>query len=431
MAMTSDVAVIGGGGRGVRAPAEVMPRLSDFERLAIGSALAATALLPLLRPAGPGGSAPVDLIIAPALLAAFFWFGESRRRIRFPYALPLGLILLGGALGALWGPAPAIGVVAVVQDTVLLLWFWAVVNIAGTPERLQLILRAWVYAAIGWAVVLLISVAAEIAAISGQVESEGVRTALTFGNPNLAGNYFFVSIMIVWATGRPQRRLMRLASYALLLAALASTGSNGALIAVAVGATVACLLGVYRREGLVAATTALAGVVLAGTLLAAKVSVEDVQSRASQSSYAFIRDGIGRSAKTAFDRGLLFSEGVRLYQTGPVLGTGPGSTKLRLADENAPRVAEAHNDYLAAINERGILGLVGIVLFLSGLALRAFSLATGSASGRVARAIVRPNALAGAIAGTLVAMTTTEYLHVRHVWTLFAVVVAATLVARE
>ena len=429
--MTSDVAVIGTGHPRIHASAEAAPRLSDFERLAVGSALAATALLPLLRPAGPGGSAPVDLLIAPAVLAAFFWFGDSRRRIRFPYALPLGLVLLGGALGALWGPAPAIGVVAVVQDAVLVLWFWAVINIAGSPERLHIVLRAWVYAAIGWAVVLLVSIAAGIPAISGQTESEGVRTALTFGNPNLAGNYFFASIMIVWATGRPQRRVARLASYALLLAALVSTGSNGALIALVVGATVACLLGVYRREGLVAATTALAGVVLAGTLLAAKVSVEDVQLRASQSSYAFIRDGVGRSAKTASDRGLLFSEGVRLYQTGPVLGTGPGSTKLRLADENAPRVAEAHNDYLAAINERGIVGLVGIVLFLGGLGLQAFRLATGSTSGRLARAIVRPNALAGVIAGTLVAMTTTEYLHVRHVWTLFAVVVAAALVAKE
>jgi len=49
----------------------------------------------------------------------------------------------------------------------------------------------------------------------------------------------------------------------------------------------------------------------------------------------------------------------------------------------------------------------------------------------VAGAIVRPNALVGAITATLVTMTTTEYLHARHVWTLFAVVVAGAGMARE
>jgi len=45
--------------------------------------------------------------------------------------------------------------------------------------------------------------------------------------------------------------------------------------------------------------------------------------------------------------------------------------------------------------------------------------------------VVRPNALAGALAGTLVAMTVYELLHVRHVWTLFAVVAAVSIWGRR
>jgi O-antigen ligase len=306
-----------------------------------------------------------------------------------------------------------------------------VINVGSSAERLQTILRVWAYAAIAWAVVLLGSLAAGLTAISGQIESEGARTALTFGNPNLAGNYFFVSIMIVWAAARPRGRVARLAAYALLLAALISTGSIGALLAVLVGTSIAGVIGVYRRAGVVPAATAFAGVALVGAGLALQFSVEDVHARASRSSYAFIRDGLGRSAESASDRGLLFQQGVHLYQTGSLLGTGPGSTKVRLQADDVPRAAEAHNDYLATINERGILGSLGVFLLLGGIVVQVLSLARAPASGRIARAIVRPNALAGAIAGTLVAMATTEYLHVRHVWTLFAFVVAAALVARE
>jgi O-antigen ligase len=429
--MNGDVVLVGAGYRPAPAFAEGATRLRDRERVAVGAAAAAIALLPLLRPAGPGNSAPIDALIVLTFLASLVWLWTARRQIQVPYAIPIGFVLLGGVVGALAGPVPASGIVAVVQDIALVLWFWALVNIASSPKRLRVIIRAWAYAAVVWAVVLLGALAAGVTALSGQTESEGVRTALTFGNPNVAGNYFFISIMVVWATGRPQHRLVRLAGYAALVAALASTGSNGALVALTVGAIVAGLLGLYRRAGVVAAATALTGVALTGAVFASQYSVEDVQSRASRSSYAFIRDGVGRSAKTASDRSVLFHQGIALYHTGGLLGTGPGSTKVRLKDQSAHRVVEAHNDYLAAINERGIIGLLGVVLLLGGLAFQALSLARPPTSPRLAAVIVRPNALAGAFAGALVAMSTTEYLHARHVWTLFAFVVAAVFVARR
>ena len=405
-------------------------RRDEGGRLAVGAAVAVVALLPVLRPAGPANSVPVDALIALALLATVLWIGSSGARLAFPYALPFCLILVGGAVGALFGTTPRNGVTALAQDVTLLLWFWAVVNICSSPERLRAILRAWAYAAVGWAVVLLGSVVAGVTAISGQTESEGVRTALTFGNPNLAGNYFFVSIMIVWATGRPRHPAVRIAAYALLLTALGSTGSNSALVAIVVGTTVAFLLAVYRRAGLIPAATVLTGVALAVGVLSSTVSIREIQASANRSSYVYIRDGVGRSAKTTSDRGLLWSQGIHLYQAGGPLGAGPASTKVRLKDELAHRPVEAHTDYLAALNERGVLGIIGVSLLVAGLVFQAFRLA-GTTGGTVARAIARPHALAGATAGMLVAMTTTEYLHVRHVWTLFALVVAGARMARE
>ena len=45
----------------------------------------------------------------------------------------------------------------------------------------------------------------------------------------------------------------------------------------------------------------------------------------------------------------------------------------------------------------------------------------------MAGVIVKPNALLGALAGTLVASTVYELLHVRHVWALFGLLAALSI----
>lgn len=401
------------------------------EGIVVGAVAAAVAALPLLEPSGPGNVAPVDAFVVVAVFAVLLWAATSRSRLSFPLALPVGLFVVGGALGAVSGPVPRAGAVALAQDVVLLLWFWSLVNLGRSHERLNALLATWAYASTAWAVVLVGAVATGTRSISGQTESEGVRTALTFGNPNLAANYFVISIMIVWATGRPRRLGPRVAAYAALVVALASTGSNSGIVAVVAGSTVASVLGVYRRAGLVPAVASLALVGMAAFVVGVSFSVDDVQSRAKRSSYAFVRDGVGRSAKTASDRGLLLQQGLHLYRTGGPLGTGPTSTKVRLEQQAAHRAVEAHNDYLAAVNERGVLGLLGVVLLVAALGVYAVFVGGASRSEPRARGLASPNALAGAIVAIFVTMGASELLHARHVWALFGVVVAAAAQARR
>jgi O-antigen ligase len=96
----------------------------------------------------------------------------------------------------------------------------------------------------------------------------------------------------------------------------------------------------------------------------------------------------------------------------------------------APYPKEAHNDYVAALVERGALGLLGLALLVASIALRSLSLPR-----RVARssavAVVNPGPLIGAVAGTLVAGVAYEVLHFRHAWALFAIVAALSLWGRE
>lgn len=404
---------------------------SDKSRLALGATAAAVAGLPLLVPHGPSNTAPVDLLLVVAVGACLLWGGSVGHRWRFPYTASLLLFMAGGALGAMAGPVPGAGLIALSQDLLLLAWCLAIVNIASSPGRLKVLLTTWVYSSIVWALILLGAVAAGSHLIAGQTARNGGRTALTFIDPNVAANYYVISIMIICATQRPRPRRLRLLAYAVLLAAQFTTGSNSGMVSLAAAVVVANLVSLYHRRGASAAVAAFAFVALSGFVIATNVSLKNIEAQAHSSKYTFIREGLGRGEKSVSQRQTLLHESAHLYETGGPLGRGPVSTKTRLDAEQAPFVKEAHNDYFAALTERGPIGLFGLFLLVSSIALRARILATSRLRPEFAAVIVRPGAILGALVGTLLASAVYELLHVRHVWALFAFVAAIFIWGRE
>ena len=401
------------------------------QRLVLVATSIAVAALPLLKPGGPANTAPADALIGLAIAVALLWAASTGQRLRFAYGIPMALFLVGGALGALAGPVPDAGAVAIVQDIALLAWCWAFMNVASTPERLKTLLATWVYTSIAWATLMFVGLGTGITFLSGQVGREGSRTALTFGDPNVSANYYVVSMMILCATGRPRRRSLRFAAYGLFVAAVLSTGSNSGLVSLIVATSLATVLSIRRRSGVVPAVAACAFLVAGAVLLASTVSFKSIQQKASASHYAFIRDGLGRGEVSVGQRDSLLHESIGLYESETPLGTGPVSTKPRLTAEMAPFVKEAHNDYFAALTERGVLGALGLVLLMSGLVIRAFSIARNGLSASFAAVVPRPYAIVAALAGTMVSETVYELLHVRHVWTLFALVATLFLWGRK
>jgi hypothetical protein len=392
--------------------------------MALVATAAGVALLPLLRPGGPANVAPVDVLIAAAIGATVLWAGRSGLRCHFPYGLAVIVFVTGGVVGAMAGPVPMAGAVAVVQDLVLLAWCWVVVNVASTPERLRTLMATWVYAGIAWVVILFVGLTLHIDALTGQTAREGSRAALTFVDPNYAASYFVITFMIAWATGYPRRRPVRVVFYVALIAAILSTGSNSGLVSLTVGSAAAAVALAYRRGGAGVAALVLASLALGTGALSQAIDFKAIQQAAHGSGVAFLRDGIGRSDKSVGQRQMLVSESVRLYEAGGPLGQGPVSTKVRLKHELAPFVKEAHDDYFAALIERGVIGFVGLMLLYAAIGRRTPSLATGRLSAGYAAVVVRPHALVGALVGAMVAGAVYELLHVRHLWTLFAFVAA-------
>jgi hypothetical protein len=393
-------------------------------RLAVGATAAVIVALPLVVPQGPANTSVTDLVIIVAVGVALLWASAVGHRLRFPYGFALTVFMAGGALGALAGPVPGKGLVALLQDLLLLAWCWALFNVASTPERLRTLLHTWAYSSIAWAIVLFGGLLSGSATIAGQTARNAGRAALTFHDPNVAANYYVISMMIICATQRPRRRSARLLAYGLLFAALFTTGSNSGALSLIVAVTVTSLISLYRRFGAQAAVAAFAFIVLSGFFIAANVSLKSIETKAHDSRWTFVREGLGRGDKSVSQRQTLVQESAHLYETGGLLGQGPVSTKTRLDAEMAPFVKEAHNDYFAALTERGPIGLLGLFLLIGGIIVRAGSLASGRLRNGFTEVVVRPGAIAGAVAATLVASAVYELLHVRHVWALFAILAA-------
>ncbi len=179
------------------------------ERVALTSVCAAVTVQPLIRPSGPGNSAPVDVFLLVAMLMTTMWAATSGLRIRMPYGVPVLLMVVAGAVAGLLNTLPSVALLALVQDIVLLGWCTAVVNLGAVPGALRLITRAWAVSSVCWAAVLVAAWLLDITPVLGITATEGNRVMFTFGDPNYAGTYWVSSLFIVAATGAPSRTWVR------------------------------------------------------------------------------------------------------------------------------------------------------------------------------------------------------------------------------
>jgi len=394
----------------------------------VGIVLAVCAL-PLLRPAGPGNTGLVDVGVVVAMVVALLWLSGHRHPVRFPYALPVALGIVAGALGGL---AAGGGLLALSQDLFLFGWTLAIANLGRSPALLGTLVRAWGLSVTGWAALLIGGVLGHVAWLSGQSGLDGSRAALTFGDPNLAADYFLVGLLVLRAAQVPRRRSLRLLCCAVVVVAIVLTGSNGGLTALVFATVGGWLFGLVRSGRAPAAV--LVACLLAGAAVAAASTVDlsGVAARARDSA-PVLRDSIGREAESGGSRQTLVREAFSLWLSNdsPV-GVGPGGTKAALQAEQAPYVKEAHDDYLAAVVERGLLGGVALVWLVALVVVRARRIGRRDAlRPEFAAVLPRPELLGAAAGAVLLSALFYEVLHFRHVWALFGLIAAAELWGRR
>jgi len=392
----------------------------------LGGAAVGIASLPVLLPTAPGNLTPADLGLLVAMGTTLLWAGTNRQRLRLPFAVGVATIAVAGTLAALAGDAPGVGVVAVVQDLYLLAWAAALANLGRSVRAMSSLVTAWCGTAGAWAVGLVVFSGYSLAA-----SAEPARAGFTFGDQNGAGLYFVLSAFVVLAARRPRRLLWRGVTMTALLLGALFTGSLGAMSGLLAGLAAALVLAVHSRRGpapAMAFSLALLLVVGSAVLLAVR---HDVVEAAHQSSYVLVRNSIGRGAQSSSEREALAKETYGLWRSSGLLGGGPASTVITLREQQAPYPKEAHNDWVAALVERGVLGFAGLLLLVAEIA---FLAARVSGRTRLApgfdKAVPAPAYLVGGLVCVLVFSVTHEVLHDRTVWTLFALVAASALWGR-
>jgi O-antigen ligase len=403
-------------------PADVHKAAPRAGSLAVGTTCLAVAFLPLLSPSGPGNSAPVDAFLVASIVAVALWTAARRIAIDLPYASAVSVLAIAAGVTGLFEGAIRAATLIIGRELLLFAWCAAITTLARDRSALTAIVRTWVLSATAWAMVVPVAFLTGQTAILGAKSGDGQRAALTFGNPNLAASYFALSLFLVIATRRPVRSGLRTVSLVVLFLALLLTGSNAGILGVVVGATFLAGRLLWERRGGAAATVAMLVPTLALALWASLGGPQALQQQAHRSASTLVRDSIGRSQQGANERNVLLDEETALLRTGPVLGRGPGSTKASLAAQGFGYVKEAHNDYLATLIERGLLGGIGLLLLIGGVVLRSGPLQLRRLDPRYASVIPVPAALLAALVVVAVIAFSHEVLHFRHVWALFGIV---------
>ncbi|WP_427165447.1 O-antigen ligase family protein [Streptomyces sp. C1-1] len=386
--------------------------------------LACTALFfqPILRPAGPGNSAPVDLLTVATVVATLLWAATSGRRLGAPYAVAMALLLLSGAIAGIAGPLPGTSLVNLVKEVLLLAWCVSLYNLARRPGVLRLFTSSFAYGAVLWATVLVAGTLAHVKAIEGISPTEGDRKLFTLGDPNYAATYWVVSVFVVYASGRPRSRPLRCWGYVVLVWALLLSQSNGGFLELGIGLVCLALYRAYRRSGPAAAIAAGLAVVLVGVGLVTAAPLSHVQDQAQLSQSTELVNTLGRSGASTDQRSTLRRESLQLYEHQWLTGSGPGTTKQLLTDRDFAYAKEAHDDYLAALVERGPLGVIALVTLLASAARRSSAALRAPRGTGFAAQLRRPAGLVAALVGLALAGAYYEVLHFRFLWMLLALV---------
>jgi O-antigen ligase len=341
-------------------------------------------------------------------------------------------MVAAGAASGLVSALPGLALSALAIDLLLFAWCTVIVNLLGSPRAMRYALVAWSWAGIFWAAVVVVGWLGHITALEGLQPAEGNRVLFTFGDPNYAATYWVATIFVVYASRTPKARWMRFSGYVLVALALALSESNGGVLALAVGILFLLSVRAYRKRGLVGSLAVVLVAALAVSALLTVFPLSRIRQEALNSGQPLLVNSIGRSGQSTSERGELVVELFQLYQQSDgVLGLGPASTKPLLTTGLYPYPNEAHNDVLATLTERGVVGLLGLLLLVGTVVMWAAPLVRRPLSAGFAAAVPRPAGLVAALLALGLISYYEQVLHFRFLWALFGIVAVLGKDARE
>jgi O-antigen ligase len=218
---------------------------------------------------------------------------------------------------------------------------------------------------------------------------------------------------------------------ALIVTAIILTGSNGGVLVLVIITVLGALFTMARRRGAAPAVITASVLAVAVLAIAPHVHIQGIVQQA-QASTPLLKDSIGRQAESSGSRSTILSESSQLYFTGDTaFGLGPGGTKAAFQAHQYGYVKMAHDDYLAALLERGLLGGAALICLLVIIAARCRRIAARPLRPDYASIFPRPELLGAAVIGMVISAMFYQVLHFRHLWALLGIIAAVDLWGRR
>ena len=369
------------------------------------------ALVPIVALQGPAHIIPVDVLNAAFVGVYWCWLLARRETVSFPLLGPIWLLLLGSCLALYGATYRATGVLTIVEEVYLYVWFVTLAHLL-TRANLPQVIEFWAVVGAGLG---LASFADLHRHVLGGILLEGCcRAQGTFENPNMFGDYLVDTFFLVWAAAASGRRRLYLALPA-VLAGILATGSNGATLALACGGMTTFAWHNMRRLLPALGLALVLGAVVLGILGTQRDEAQEALAALASRE----RGEVGGAAEKGYvERTEIWSEAIELIRRTP-MGVGPGNFS-QLSGTVSGTYNSAHNEYLGQMVERGPLGLAA---WCALLAVVCGWLGRMQGAARPSPLAVEP--LWGLVAAIAVHALVVELSHFRHVWFALAIVAAA------
>lgn len=371
----------------------------------------------LHAPAGVAATDPARVLGVLFVAVGLVWWGsrwlDGRRHPASAAGLALGAFLVTAVVATLGSEAPGHSAAELARLATAILMFFVVDRLCEDTGRPDRVLGAVLAAAV---IPVAVAVAGPLVGINRTEIKDRIERAIsTFSQSNPFGHFLTITVLVLVAVVLARSGRVRIAALLALVPvglALALTYTRLAWAAAVVGVLV--MLWVAGRRRLV---PALIVILVAFAALSPGVGHRIDQLTSSNPNVAGSESGVG----WRWDQ---WADVAAMAGTNPVTGIGPGVVEQRLVNHQPP-----HNDYLKALVELGVIGLLAFVAQLAALV----GLAVGAnrrGEGPQARTIAL--AFAGVVAALIVASAAANLLgQVVILWYVYALAAAAAWVGRH
>jgi O-antigen ligase len=314
----------------------------------------------------------VDIWILGGMPVALYLYSLRRpRQISLSYVLPMWFVLISSFISAFASHSPLHSTIVIVKEIYLFIWFLMVAALLFqlSAADLRRVLRVW-----GWVVIahgsLMIAQFLSPAiweftnALGGNAARlEGYRAAGLFicdkaGCANKAAIFQLLGFVPLLLAGYSMRRTAILGIF--LFASMMTSGSMGATLAFSAGLFVAIFVMAYLNNSLTVILKYLIGGAIILAIVGGGLYIAGRQSQDQENHFEKII--VGRYDKSSGGRFDLWGRGIEVLLEHKAFFWGVGPENFREVDPSG-NDNQLHNDTLAFLVERGLIGLIGLALF--------------------------------------------------------------------